>query len=1094
MSGDAPARTLSRFWQAALIGLVGTVAGLGAPGLLAASQRIVCDDPLLVADPAQASAQLGWALAVDQDENQKWLAGGANQDNAKAGSVSMYLNPAPGAPQTGPKIIPGDLRVGDGFGSSVSISGGWLAVGAPIGDGRVRDSGVVYLFQREGMTWVLKAKLEAMDATRGDQFGFSISLSNGTTLAVGAPGDSDRGSRSGSSYVFELQGGVWKQTAKLLVADGRPFDEFGSSVALSGDRLVVGAPFADNLQVFRNFGAAYVFTRDGSNGWILRSPDKDKLTADVTFRGDNILFGASVAIQGNRIVVGAPGDDLQNRLNSGSAYVFELQETDWIRQPVLTPAGPGTGEQFGNAVQTDGDRLVIGARFDSESVREAGAAYLFQKNGGTWQQKQKLRNQSPQQGAAFGQSVAILGEEVFLGGFRYDVGAVSDAGAITVCKPGRTPPTADLATLVKTDGNEIVDPGQVLIYTITFKNNGPIDVTGARIIDSIPSALTDVHGLPLTIDLRAKKKRTFRVTAKVHQDARGTFTNKVCISPPDGIMDEIGGNNCKDDTNRIRPESPEQPIDLVLEKSDAPDPVGMGEILTYTLTITNKGPDTATGVTLDETVPADLIPMGRDCSGSSGSSCPLDTLGPGEHVTITLKFKVPECYSGPSTVVNTARVRADQRELSPSDNSDTEETRIVDRKVADLVVEKTGPDSVECGDPMEYILEVRNLGPDFACGVVLKDPVPAELTSPVIPAGCGLTANEILCSIRELPPGPPQIFRVSFTVPESAEDESKIVNTATVTADTADPISSNNSAMTMTTIDCPDPGCDLSIAKTDSLETAESGQTLLYVLTARNPGTAGRNATVSDDFPPELTSVRWCRDTDSPCTPDREGNLLDTIFLPPGGTATYRAQGTVAAMFTGTLTNTATVTGPPGCVDANPSDNTATDVTEVVLPPGVTVLCKDISGKNLEGETMTFTFVLMNGGPNVQMDNPGDEFTDILPAGLTLVSAGASSGVAMTSGNTATWNGSIPVGGMVTITVTATIDLGTAGTTICNPASIAFDADGNGTNESSATSDACCFPVLPTSAIPGLSVSGLVALALLLAVFALARLRRRAAP
>jgi uncharacterized repeat protein (TIGR01451 family) len=141
---------------------------------------------------------------------------------------------------------------------------------------------------------------------------------------------------------------------------------------------------------------------------------------------------------------------------------------------------------------------------------------------------------------------------------------------------------------------------------------------------------------------------------------------------------------------------------------------------------------------------------------------------------------------------------------------------------------------------------------------------------------------------------------------------------------------------------------------------------------------------------------------------------------------------------------------------------------------------------------VTYTFLLANNGPVDQADNPGDEFTDVLPAGLTLVSASASSGTAATAGNTATWNGAIPVGGTVTITVVATINFGTLGQTICNPAEIAFDADGNGTNESSASvAPACCFTVGANIPIPTLSGTGLAALSLLLAALALLRLRRR---
>ena len=145
------------------------------------------------------------------------------------------------------------------------------------------------------------------------------------------------------------------------------------------------------------------------------------------------------------------------------------------------------------------------------------------------------------------------------------------------------------------------------------------------------------------------------------------------------------------------------------------------------------------------------------------------------------------------------------------------------------------------------------------------------------------------------------------------------------------------------------------------------------------------------------------------------------------------------------------------------------------------------------------SLLLINCGPANQADNPGDEFTDTLPAGLTLTGASATSGVASTSGNTALWNGAIPAGGTVTITITANINAGTAGMTLCNQATIAFDADGNGTNESIGFSDdpdqpgpadPCCFRVLITE-IPALSGEGLAALALLLAGFALLRLRRR---
>jgi len=188
MNNDAPERTLSRFLRATLLGLAAMGAWLGVPGLLSASETITCDTLPLIANPPQSDAQLGWTIAINKNENQTWLAAGANQDNAKAGSVSMYLNPGPGTPQTEPKIIPADLQPGDQFGASVSLSGNWLAVGAPVGDGNVRDSGVVYLFQRNGSTWVHQARgRRAWRLGPWEHFGISLCFcTTRSCMATGA--------------------------------------------------------------------------------------------------------------------------------------------------------------------------------------------------------------------------------------------------------------------------------------------------------------------------------------------------------------------------------------------------------------------------------------------------------------------------------------------------------------------------------------------------------------------------------------------------------------------------------------------------------------------------------------------------------------------------------------------------------------------------------------------------------------------------------------------------------------------------------------------------------------------------------------------
>lgn len=177
-------------------------------------------------------------------------------------------------------------------------------------------------------------------------------------------------------------------------------------------------------------------------------------------------------------------------------------------------------------------------------------------------------------------------------------------------------------------------------------------------------------------------------------------------------------------------------------------------------------------------------------------------------------------------------------------------------------------------------------------------------------------------------------------------------------------------------------------------------------------------------------------------------------------------------------------------------------VLEAVLPALVSGT-KTVAGEFTVGGTVTYTVVLTNSGTGAQPDNPGDEFVDVLPAELTLLSVDASSGTAAAVGNAVTWNGSIPVAGSVTITITATVNAGAIGQQITNQGTCYFDGDGNGTNESSAptddpavggAADPTVFMVIGSVLeIPALSGFGLLALALVLAALALVRLRRRTA-
>jgi FG-GAP repeat/Thrombospondin type 3 repeat len=386
-----------------------------APAAQAAEQKLTASD-------GGAGDSFGISVAIDGDT----MVVGADTDdvgtNGDQGSAYVFVRSG-GVWVQQLKLTAGDGASSDHFGVSVAISGDTLIVGAYLDDvGTNQNQGSAYVFVRSDGVWVQQQKLTASDGASGDGFGGSVAL-DGDTLVVGTYGD-DIGTNGnqGSAYVFVRSGGVWSQQQKLTAIDGSMGDQFGFSVALSGDTLVAGAYF-DEVSGNVDQGSTYMFVRSGGV-WS----QQQKLTASDGSQGDQ--FGFSVALGGDTLVVGANRDDDGASPDQGSAYVFVRSDGVWSQQQKLTASDRSGGDQFGVSVALDGDTLAVGAEIDTVSVNlNKGSAYVVVRNGGVWSERQKL---TASDGAAFdkfGVSVAIGPDLLVSGAAGDDVGTNPNQGS-----------------------------------------------------------------------------------------------------------------------------------------------------------------------------------------------------------------------------------------------------------------------------------------------------------------------------------------------------------------------------------------------------------------------------------------------------------------------------------------------------------------------------------------------------------------------------------------------------------------------------------------------------------------------------------------
>ncbi|MBI4604011.1 MAG: hypothetical protein HY721_18805 [Planctomycetes bacterium] len=312
----------------------------------------------LVASDARVDDQFGEFVALSGYV----VAIGAFSNTNSTGAVYVFrYDPGLNSWDEEAKLAPAGLNAGDEFSrQSVAISGDVIVVGSHFDDQAGGNAGAAYVFRYTGNAWGLEQKLVAGDTAAGDEFGLGVAVSEDLAV-ITAFRDDDRGSESGSAYVFrhDPTRSVWVEESKLLASDGAAGDFFGWVAAVDGNVALVGA-----WEKAGGVGAAYVFRHlEGTAQWI----EEQKLTASNGVPGDH--FGHMVDISRDYAVIGAP----HSGGNTGSAYAYCRGESGWEEKGILLASDGQSGNIFaGNAISISGDLVMIGA------LRDAGVVYAFQ--------------------------------------------------------------------------------------------------------------------------------------------------------------------------------------------------------------------------------------------------------------------------------------------------------------------------------------------------------------------------------------------------------------------------------------------------------------------------------------------------------------------------------------------------------------------------------------------------------------------------------------------------------------------------------------------------------------------------------------------
>ncbi|HMZ19967.1 MAG TPA: DUF11 domain-containing protein [Blastocatellia bacterium] len=641
--------------------------------------------------------------------------------------------------------------------------------------------------------------------------------------------------------------------------------------------------------------------------------------------------------------------------------------------------------------------------------------------------------------------------------------------------------------MTKTDNSATAVPGVPLTYVIVARNNGPNDVFGIPVMDTLSptlinaswtctasagsacSAATGTGSINTTVSLLNGGTATFNLTVTPNPSATGTITNTATVMMPGGAVDTDPTNDSASDTNTLLPQA-----DLSITKTDGVTTVTAGTPLTYTITVRNNGPSTVNGATVTDNVPVKLTNVLWTCTATAGGSCAVPSGGGSINTTVnllpgsvaTFKVNATVVSSATGSLTNTATVTSPGTvpDPQPNNNSDADTDTIV--ASGDLTITKTNNATVVVpGTQTTYTIVAGNSGPSAVTGAMVADTLPATLTNAIWTctaangATCGSASGTgSINATVDLPVGGTATFTLTARVASNAIGT--LANTATIAAPpgATDPNSGNNSA---TDTDNVAPTADLRITKTNGTNSIAPGAQTTYTIVVSNDGpSAVTGAMVADTLPATLTNAAWTCTAANGATcglASGTGSINATVDLPAGGSATFALTARVAANAIGALANTATVTAPSGVTDPNNGNNSATDTDSLVPTADLRITKTNGVNSTVPGTQTTYTIVVTNDGPSPVT---AATVTDTLPSALTnaiwtcTATSGSSCGAANGGGSINT-TVNLLSGGAATFSLTATVS-STASGTLTNTATVAPPngvTDPNSANNSATDTD-----------------------------------------